>query len=226
MSSPTPRRAAAIAVGSALIVLAALTVAVVVTDSALPGEVAWIRAWQRLGRPVPALADGVRVITGTEGSLVMGAVPAIWLINRHGARGLIAVLICVVAMLVIQPASKELVDRDRPTAAEVDVRAENTSRSYPSGHSLSTTATWGTAALYAWRRRRGRLAVLLALPILVTGLSSAVQGVHWPSDAVAGTIIGALAAWLAADVALGVGRLGDPDAGGGDCADGLRPAGR
>ena len=35
-------------------------VAVLVTDGALPGEVGWIRFWQRLGQPVPAIADAVR----------------------------------------------------------------------------------------------------------------------------------------------------------------------
>ena len=184
-------------IGAAVVLFAALTLAVLVADGPLPGEVAYIRWWQRIGEPLPTIADVVRIVTGTEATLLIGAVPAVWLIRAHGRRGIVAVLIVVAAMLVVQPVSKELIDRDRPNEEQVDVRAENTSRSYPSGHSLSTTAAWGTAALYAWRRGRRGWAALFVVPIAVTGVASTVQGVHWVSDAIAGTIIGGIAAWLA-----------------------------
>jgi membrane-associated phospholipid phosphatase len=45
---------------------------------------------------------------------------------------------------------------------------------------------------FAWQRRRTALAASL-VPIVVTFVSG-VQGVHWPTDAVGGTLLGALAA--------------------------------
>ena len=193
----TPARIVWIAAGAVLVVL---TVAVLVADGPLPGEVDYIRWWQDFGSPVPTFGDVVRSTTGTEANLLIGVVPAIWLVRRHGRRGVAVVSVVLVAMLIVQPVSKELVDRDRPDAEQVDVRAEPTSRSYPSGHSLSTSAVWGTAALLAWRTGRRHWAVVCVLPIASTGVSSAIQGVHWPSDAVAGTIVGLAAASIAANL--------------------------
>jgi len=186
-------------VATAAVLLAGLTVAVLLSDGPLPGEVGYIRRWQRLGQPVPRVADVIYPLTGTEATLIIGFVPALWLLHRHGRRGAVTVLIVVVAMLVMQPLSKVVVDRDRPSPAQVDVRAEATSRSYPSGHSLGTTAAWGAAALYASRRGRRGWALACVVPIATTGVASAVQGVHWPSDVVAGTLVGGLAAWFAVE---------------------------
>jgi undecaprenyl-diphosphatase len=116
-------------------------------------------------------------------------------VRRHGRRAAPAIVIALMSMLVLQPVTKELIDRPRPTADHVDVRAEHTSTSFPSGHSLSTTTTWGAAGLVTWRAQRRRWAAVLTIPVALTGVSSSVQGVHWPSDAVAGTIIGGFAAW-------------------------------
>jgi len=193
----TPVRVVWIAAG---LVLIALTVAVLVADGPLPGEVAYILWWQDFGTPVPEFADVVRATTGTEGNLVIGVVPAIWLVRRHGRRGVAAVAVVLVAVLIVQPVSKELVDRERPDEQQVDVRAEHTSLSYPSGHSLSTSAVWGTAALGAWRTGRRRWSIVCVVPIACTGVSSAIHGVHWPSDAVAGTVVGLGAAWIAVDL--------------------------
>jgi membrane-associated phospholipid phosphatase len=193
-SMPNRRRTLA-AVAATL--LTALTVAVVLADGPLPGEVADIRRWQAIGAPIPAIADGVLVVTGTEATLVVGIVPAAWLVRRHGRRGLAAVLFILGAILVVQPLSKEVIDRERPTSDQVEVRAESTSESFPSGHALGTTAVWGTAALYARATGRRALGTLLVLPIVATGVATAVQGVHWASDVVAGAIIGGATAWLA-----------------------------
>jgi membrane-associated phospholipid phosphatase len=182
---------------AAAALLAVLTVAVVLADGPLPGEVALIERWQAIGPPIPAVADAVLTVTGTEATLVIGAVPAVWLVVRHGRRGLAAVLIILAAMLVVQPLSKELVDRERPSSDQVEVRATSTSESYPSGHALGTTAVWGTAALYVRATGRRTPGLLLVFPIVATGVASVVQGVHWASDVVAGAIIGGFAAWLA-----------------------------
>ena len=171
-----------------------LTVAVSLDPGPLPGELSYVRWLQDLGEPVPSIADVVRTTTGTEAALIVGALPAIWLIRRHRARGVAGVAIALVTMLVAQPLLKEIVDRPRPTPVQVEVRAEHESKSFPSGHSMSTTTVWGAAAAMAWLHRKRATAVVLGVPIALTGGSSGVQGVHWPSDALAGTLLGALAA--------------------------------
>jgi membrane-associated phospholipid phosphatase len=182
---------------AAAALLTTLTVAVALVDGPLPGEVADIERWQAIGPPIPTVADVVLTATGTEANLIVGAVPAVWLVRRHGKRGLAAALIILAAMLVVQPLTKELIDRERPTSEQVEVRATSTSESFPSGHALGTTAVWGTAALYARATGRRTSGTLLVLPIVCTGVASAVQGVHWASDVLAGMIIGGASAWLA-----------------------------
>jgi membrane-associated phospholipid phosphatase len=189
-------KTAVIVVGASATLLAMLTVAVLADPGPLAGDLWLVRRAQQLGRPVPALASIVRVTTSTEACLVAAVPAAVWLARRHGRAVAPALAIALVWMLAVQPLSKELVDRPRPSEEQVDVRADYSSTSYPSGHSLSTTTTWGAASAYAWSRRRRRLAVVLALPVVCTAGSSTVQGVHWPSDALAGTIIGGVAAWL------------------------------
>ncbi len=182
------------------VVLVLLTVVVVYHPGPLPGEVAYIRWLQRRDEPLRTLAEFVRATTGTEGNLVIAVPIGIWLIHRHGWLGVRALSIVLFTLLVIQPVFKELVDRPRPTADQVEVRAAHTSKSFPSGHSLSTTTVWGAACGLAWQRRRRLLAAGLAIPILMTGIASGVQGVHWPTDALAGTLVGGLAAWAIVSV--------------------------
>lgn len=187
----------------AMAVLALLTVSVLVADGPLPGELRIVRWLQSLGEPVRSFAAFVRVSTDTEACLLAAVLGAVWLWRRHGGRVLPAIAIVLLTLLAVQPVTKELVDRQRPTAAQVDVRAEHTSMSYPSGHSLSTTATWGAASLYAARVRRRAWSAALAVPVVTTGVASSIQGVHWPSDALAGTIMGAIAAWWIVRTLLG-----------------------
>lgn len=173
----------------------------------LPGEVAYVGWLQGLDEPAPDVAEFVRVTTGTEAALVVLAVAAPWLLWRYRLAGGLAIALLVATMLVVQPAIKKVVDRPRPTADQVEVRADHTSMSYPSGHSMSTTVVWGTAAGLAYQRRRFGLAGMATVPIALTFVSSGVQGVHWPSDAIGGTLLGAAGAATAVGV-LATGRPG------------------
>jgi undecaprenyl-diphosphatase len=162
----------------------------------LPGEVGYVRWLQRLPEPAPSLAEFVRDTTGSRAALVALVPLAAWVGWRRPPLAALSLLIAVAAILVVQPLAKNAVDRPRPTSGDVEVRATWTSESWPSGHSLGTTAVSGTAAALAWSSRRRGLAGLLALPVALTGFSSGIQGVHWPSDALGGMLIGALTAWL------------------------------
>jgi membrane-associated phospholipid phosphatase len=187
---------------------AALTVAVMAHPGPLLGDEAVVDLLQRLPSFASTIADAVLAVTSTEAALVVLVPLAVVLFLRSGWRGLAAALVLLAAMLVVQPGLKDIVDRPRPDPSLVEVRADSDSESYPSGHSLSTTAVWATAAAAAWGalgrlpgRTGRRVAALLCAPIVLTGLSSLVQGTHWPSDVVGGTLVGVLAAWCALVVA-------------------------
>jgi undecaprenyl-diphosphatase len=90
-------------------------------------------------------------------------------------------------------------DRARP-AIILEGRTAPPLHSYPSGHVVLAIAVYGLLA-YLWIRAskswiERALAVLLALAIVfVTGFARLRLGTHWPSDVIAGWIIGS--AWLA-----------------------------
>lgn len=178
------------------VVVVALAVLVALHPGPLVGEVAVVRWLQDLPQPVPRAAAAVELLTGTEAALVAGAPLAFWSIVRRHRRGLAAVAVAAAAMLIVQPVLKDVVDRPRPSAGQVEVRAERESESHPSGHSLSTTTLWGAVAAVAWRRGRRRWAAVAAAAIPLAAATGMVQGAHWPSDVISGTLIGAIAARL------------------------------
>ncbi|MCZ6614227.1 MAG: phosphatase PAP2 family protein [Chloroflexi bacterium] len=86
----------------------------------------------------------------------------------------------------------EFVDRPRPLP-------EDTGASFPSGHTFGTTALfgfWGFLAIYYGLRRKilVPLLAILAAFIVSVGVSRIHLQAHWPSDVVAGYLLGIL--WL------------------------------
>jgi undecaprenyl-diphosphatase len=97
------------------------------------------------------------------------------------------------------------VDRPRPSPDLVHVATQLPYGSFPSGHALNLTATFGflislVLALvpHAWWRRA--LVALLAIPILLIGVARVYEGAHWPSDVLGGYLIGGI--WLALTIRL------------------------
>lgn len=99
--------------------------------------------------------------------------------------------------LALGPVLKAVVERPRPALSDHVVFVS--SWSYPSGHSLNSMAVLGLLTVLAIRERPGALrrtalAVLGAFLVVVVGFSRVYLGVHWPSDVLAGWLIGVL--WL------------------------------
>ena len=101
---------------------------------------------------------------------------------------------------------KVAVERARPAGA-VLLGVEGFS--FPSGHTLNSTVTYGLLALLvsrtAWPKwlRVVLMAVLVALPVLV-GMSRVAIGVHYPTDVVGGwlagiSVVAGVASFTAAD---------------------------
>ena len=83
---------------------------------------------------------------------------------------------------------KDVIARPRPPGVAL---APTITFSFPSGHTLNSTVTYGLVALVAWRSRlsvgvrRALVGIGVVLPIFV-GLSRIALGVHYPSDVLAG----------------------------------------
>ncbi len=93
---------------------------------------------------------------------------------------------------------KNIFDRPRPDL--IPHLDHVSSWSYPSGHATSVTAIAIAFALLApppWRRVAAGCA---AAAILLTALSRVMLGVHWPSDVLGGTMLGAAFALAAAAI--------------------------
>jgi undecaprenyl-diphosphatase len=154
------------------------------------------------GTPTPLLDDTMRRLShaANYSRLSMGAAAVLALTGgRKGRRAAGTGLICVAATsaavnLVVKPIGR----RNRPDRPGEQVPAARhvtmpTSASFPSGH---------TAAAVAFASGAGRVLPLASVPLhglaALVGYSRVHTGVHYPGDVVAGAVIGAIIADLAA----------------------------
>lgn len=114
--------------------------------------------------------------------------------RKAGAAGLMALLL---SLMFTNGILKHLVERPRPwltVEGLTPLIAEHDPNSFPSGH---TSASFAAAS--AWcrtlpRRWMGVTAVVLAA---LMGFSRLYVGVHFPSDVLAGVLVGLFCGWLA-----------------------------
>jgi decaprenylphosphoryl-5-phosphoribose phosphatase len=117
------------------------------------------------------------------GWLAVGAVGA--LVDRRRRGDWLAAAAAVAVAHGTSIVVKRVVRRQRPGHPDVTVHVGTPSRlSFPSSHATSTT----TAALVYGGLTGRRLAPLLVPPMLVSRM---VLGVHYPSDVLAGSALGA-----------------------------------
>lgn len=142
----------------------------------------------------------------------LGAVAAVVLVRRGGRKASAAVLCVLLAVTLADTATGRLKDafcRTRPLnslplawlqedgkwrqrPADFSPPPEDCGSSFPSGHATNTMAL----AVAVLLLRAGRSRWILVLPLL-TGWSRVYLGKHFPSDVMAGWVVGAAAATLA-----------------------------
>lgn len=130
--------------------------------------------------------------TGTVvGMIVLIAGTFLWLNSRkHSAVLLVA---ATVGGLILDSLLKLGFARPRPRIFEWGTQA--VSSSFPSGHAMSSVIVYGTVAYLAARLQRQPASrvvtfVLAALIIAAISVSRVYLGVHYPSDILAGLLIG------------------------------------
>lgn len=140
----------------------------------------------------PALDQLMAAASNRGVLLVIAAVFALYLIFRSPHRWVAAMLLLVsigAADLVAVRAVKPAVERVRPCHSLASVRAPlgcGSGQSFPSAHAADTAAA---AVVVTWAAPM--LAPLAYVVTAAVGVSRVYLGVHYPSDVVAGWIIGA-----------------------------------
>ncbi|WP_051406793.1 phosphatase PAP2 family protein [Nocardia sp. CNY236] len=125
----------------------------------------------------------------------VGIAAAGWLVDRSRRRQWAGVAVGAVSAHAASIVLKRIVRRPRPNDPSVQVNVKTPSKlSFPSSHATSTTA----AAVLLGATTGLPLPAVLVPPML---LSRVVLGVHYPSDVLAGSALGAAsaAALLAAE---------------------------
>jgi undecaprenyl-diphosphatase len=169
------------------------------------------------GSPVVSLDHRITNLVATMRSAeldqVMYAVTALGSLSVVAALAAAAILIALLArrwrealLLLLAVAASRLsvaglqllVARPRPPLA--DARIVQTGFSFPSSHAAIAATFYGAIAYLLIRRPHHEAlkivaAVLAALLVLLIGVSRGYLGVHFPSDILAGWVVGAL--WLA-----------------------------
>lgn len=114
--------------------------------------------------------------------------------------GVMALAAMALGLLCTNVVLKHLVARPRPwldVAGLIPLVAEPDPNSFPSGHTCAAFAAgmvWFKTLPWKWGRV---LAVVLAVCM---GLSRLYVGVHYPTDVIAGALVGAFCAWAARSV--------------------------
>jgi membrane-associated phospholipid phosphatase len=145
---------------------------------------------------VTAFAAGVTSLAGTTAVLLVAAVAACSMLIRGQWHGAVSLALAVGGTQAVVLAIKELVARARPPASASLVDAAG--HAFPSAHAASSVALYGLLAYLLLRRLDGHArtaAIVLTLAgVGVIGLTRIYLGAHYPSDVLAGWLVGALVA--------------------------------
>jgi len=151
--------------------------------------------------PVAAFVQGLPVptevwlaLTQAGGAILVpiGVGLVLVLLGLRQYRMAVVVAVALIGATLATDHIKDFVMRPRPPGEPL---ASADGYSFPSGHSLLSTVTFGLVALVVWRSPlplglRRTVVVLLVLLVPLIGLSRIALGVHYPSDVLAGGLGG------------------------------------
>lgn len=231
--SPHPAASAArpLAIAAAaLVALIALTVPVAL-GIAIPGD--WALTEWALAQRSDALTQPIWLLTfitsATPALLICVAASTVELSrmrrrhrNQPIARLWVAAwpALAFLGALACNIALRIAIGRMRPAVEYIphglpELQADFQRFSYPSGHAGSATVAYLVLVALAWPHRRLRRAVLAGalIVILGAGFGRFYLGVHWPTDVLAGYLLGGM--WVSLGIAarLAWGRADGPDRG-------------
>lgn len=146
---------------------------------------------------VPSLNGSAVDITALGSATVLTLVviiASVLFALARDARSALQLILTGLGAGVIGDALKHVLERQRP--AEITRLVHVSSFSYPSGHSLASASIYLTLAILIARHLPSQTArvvcfVMASLLALAIGLSRAYLGVHYPSDILAGLLLGA-----------------------------------
>jgi undecaprenyl-diphosphatase len=128
-------------------------------------------------------------------------IPALWLLRRGARRLVLFLVVTALGGGIVDTIVKVVVGRPRPEVKEPIIEAFG--KSFPSGHSMSSTFCYGALLLVFLPVLHGRWRTL-AIGATITlvgaiGFSRLTLGVHYVTDVLGGYLLGL--AWLLASVA-------------------------
>jgi undecaprenyl-diphosphatase len=183
--------------GVATVVVVALGAAVYADSAMVRVDLAAVELLHRLRTDeITAVATGITDLGATKSIFLVGAVAAGSLLLRGFWHGAVTVAVSVTATQAVVYGIKALVARGRPPEASAFVDAAG--YAFPSAHAASGVALYGLLALFLMRRLRGNVRIaagaLALLGVGSLGLSRVYLGAHYPSDVLAGWLVGAVVA--------------------------------
>lgn len=165
--------------------------------------------WVNRGWHHPWLNDlfGAFTWLGVGWVQVLLALVVWWLAKRYADRmwavlyrsAFVPLLVAWLASGVLVQVLKRVWERPRPSnlpGALVAADERIFSKSFPSGHSCTTAAMAMVLTVVFWRRSPGVVLSAWVVTLLVM-LSRVYRGVHYPSDVLAGALVGAMCGYLA-----------------------------
>jgi undecaprenyl-diphosphatase len=143
--------------------------------------------------------------------VLFSAFTLVVLLVLRDRMGALQLLVASVGAGVLTTVTKDMIERIRPAEAQQLIVVSGFS--YPSGHSVSTSALYLTIAIIAVRHVRhagARAAIFLAVSavLIMVGASRVYLGVHYATDVVSGMSLGAGWALVLAGVFAHAGQRG------------------